>query len=249
MRVQTKGGHHDPKARSVPRLGREAVRSDLEESLRYLKLDRIWRYFLHRDNPAMPAAEILETLVEAQAEGLIESYGLSNWTRARFDEALAACAQNGWPAPVANQPEWNLARRNPDSAPRDLVCLDADFYDWHHRTGILLTPYSAQAQGYFEPEVTGGLPPRNKVMASYDNPQSRQIKDHLQAMAADLGVRPTAVALALLLSAPFPVCPLIGPLSVAQLRSSLAALALRPAEHPLADVVWRLATGRGIGRI
>lgn len=246
IRVQTKGGHHDPEARTIPRLGREAVLSDLHASLGNLGLDRIELYFLHRDDPTLPAAEILETVVMAQRSGLIAAYGLSNWSRARWDEALAACTRNGWPGPVASQVEWNLARRNPGSIDNGLVRLDGDFYDWHRRNQLLLMPYSAQARGYFDLDALGAGPARDAVLADFDNPGSRAIRDRLVQMGRDLGASPTATSLSLMLLAPFPVMPVIGPTTVQQVQDSLSALRLRPGQHPLAGDLWRLATGQDL---
>ncbi|AIY00088.1 hypothetical protein ART_0489 [Arthrobacter sp. PAMC 25486] len=46
-------------------------------------------------------------------------------------------------------------------------------------------------------------------------------------MAAELGVTPTAIALAYVLAQPFPTFPLIGPRSVEETGTSMAGLSLQ----------------------
>src|SRR6188768_166595 len=80
LRVVTKGAHPPLAGPNTPRLDRDSIRSDVELSLRKLQTDRIDLWFLHRDDPARPAAEIVATLHELVSEGKISAIGCSNWT-------------------------------------------------------------------------------------------------------------------------------------------------------------------------
>jgi aryl-alcohol dehydrogenase-like predicted oxidoreductase len=110
--VMTKGGHPSapPKYPKPDRyLSPEVLRKDIAESLDRLQTDYIDLYFLHRDDPRVPAGEIIDALAEHIAAGRIRYIGASNWRVARMAEANAYAASHGRPAFVASQVQWNLA--------------------------------------------------------------------------------------------------------------------------------------------
>ena len=76
--IATKGAHPDPKTMHTPRVTRECIEKDLDESLLSLGLDCIDIYYLHRDDPAMPIGEILEILDDFRKMGKIKRYAGSN---------------------------------------------------------------------------------------------------------------------------------------------------------------------------
>jgi pyridoxine 4-dehydrogenase len=87
--VATKGGltRSGPGAWGVD--GRpEHLRAALEGSLRRLGLEQIDLYQLHRPDSAVPFADSLGTLVEAQEAGTIRHIGLSNVNLEQLEEAL-----------------------------------------------------------------------------------------------------------------------------------------------------------------
>jgi aryl-alcohol dehydrogenase-like predicted oxidoreductase len=72
-----------------PRCDEASIRHDVEFSLRRLGIEQIDLWYLHRDDPSRPAAEIVGVLQALQREGKIKSFGASNWTVPRIAEALA----------------------------------------------------------------------------------------------------------------------------------------------------------------
>ncbi|HET8844709.1 MAG TPA: aldo/keto reductase, partial [Ktedonobacteraceae bacterium] len=75
----TKGAHPVFSARHIPRLAPQDIIADLDESLRCLQTEYIDLYWLHRDDPQRPVADILETLNEQVRQGKIRYFGCSNW--------------------------------------------------------------------------------------------------------------------------------------------------------------------------
>lgn len=49
-----------------------------EKSLKMLGVDYVDIYLLHRDDPAVPAGELVEILNELQKEGKFKCFGVSN---------------------------------------------------------------------------------------------------------------------------------------------------------------------------
>lgn len=221
--IATKGGHPPLDQPAQSRLDAASLRRDVEESLANLGVDALDLLYVHRDDPGRPAAEILGALESLRVEGLIRCYGASNWTAARLAEAEAAAAREGWRGFVANQAEWNLARRNPETIPADLAVMDAAMLRHHRRSGLAAIPYSAQAKGYFDgPAETRSA----AALRLYDNAASRAVALRLGVLAAKVGATPTQVMLAAMLRAPFPVIPVIGCRTPTQVTSSLGSLAI-----------------------
>lgn len=97
--LATKGGaHFNPQKNAMERdLTPEAIRRDVEESLRRLQTDYIDLYFFHYPDPDHPVADSIGELERLRQEGKIRMIGLSNYTEEEMAEAVkygtVDCAQ------------------------------------------------------------------------------------------------------------------------------------------------------------
>lgn len=218
--IATKGGH-PAVGTAYPRpddyLAPRVIAGDIDDSLARLGVTAIDLYFLHRDDPRLPAGEIIETLNAEIKRGGIRYLGASNWTAARLAAANAYAAAHGLHGFVASQPQWNLAAPNLPLADLTMRFLTAEDRQWHAESGLPVTPYSSTACGYF---ATGGQ------AGGFDNPTSRARLARAQQLAAELGSTPNQVALAYLLHQPFPVHPILGTTNPDHLADALCAPAL-----------------------
>lgn len=223
--VCTKGGHPQPLQSRQPRLAHEQLREDLCGSLQSLRVERVDLYWLHRDDPALPVASVVESLHAFQQEGLIRFYGASNWAPERIAVANAYAREHGYTGFVASQVEWNpgtfYRRPGGDST---LLGFSARFLRLHCETGLAAIPYASQAGGYFSKR---SLDPGSVVGNPYDTPQNRAVHTCLCAAANELGYSINQTVLAYLGSHPFPVIPLVGSRTPEQLDDSLSAAGLR----------------------
>ena len=221
--IGTKGGHPAfgegypwPDAFLSP----EQIRTDLAESLERLGTDRVELYYLHRDDPRVPVGEIMTVLNDAIREGHVQEVAASNWSEGRMDAANEYAAAHGLRPFVGSQVQWSLATPDraigPDPTTRYVTPAMAA---WHAGNGLPVFAYSAAAGGYFAD------PPR--VTAQYDTAANAARRERAGTLAAELGVTRTQVALAYLLSQPFPVIPLLGTVNREHLREELGAAALR----------------------
>ncbi len=71
------------------------ILSDLHDSLKKLKTDKIDIYMLHRDNHKVPVSEIVDTMNQLYEEGKITVFGGSNWTHQRIQEANLYAREHG----------------------------------------------------------------------------------------------------------------------------------------------------------
>lgn len=232
--IATKGAHAFIDALNTPRTSVAEIRDDLEGSLRTLRTDVVDFYWLHRDDPKRPVEHFIDLLNRFRREGKIRAFGGSNWTAARLRAANAYAKQSGQQGFTANQPFWCLgsAAARPPKDP-GLVKFDAAAQAWHVETGLAVVPYTSQANGFFSKLA---LPPDRRP-ADFDKndfhtPANLATGRRVLELAATKRVAPSAIVLAYLWSRPFPVVPIVGARTVAQLDDCIAALPVRltPAE-------------------
>jgi len=102
-----------------------------EQGLERLGLDHIDLLLIHWPNPSIPLADSLRALAEVKRRGIARAIGVSNFTAALLEEAVALCAE-----PLAvNQVEYH-----PFLSQRSVL-------ETCRRLGVALTAYSPLAQG------------------------------------------------------------------------------------------------------
>jgi aryl-alcohol dehydrogenase-like predicted oxidoreductase len=222
--LATKGAHPDLKIMHISRMSRKDIATDIEESLRCLRTSHIDLYWLHRDDPAIPVADILgimEAFVEA---GKIRYYGCSNWQAPRISEALSFAKSKKITGFVGNQPFWSLAQINPGTiGDKTLVQMSPGLFELHKNTNLAAIPYSSQAGGFFsklargEDSLTSGM--KKKFL---NEPNERRMK-RVASLADELNEPVATIPLAWLISQPFTTIPIIGPRDTSQLKESLRA--------------------------
>ncbi len=229
--LATKGGHPPLDDLDHGRCGREDLDCDLDESLERLGVDCVDVYWLHRDDPARPVGEIVDTLAKFIDDGRIRSFGGSNWTTERLEAANAYADAHALPRFVASQPGWALADRASDEPPvPGMMFLSEEGLAWHRKTGFPMAAYTAQAKGYFSEEnatwarlgFSGPVP----YGAEYDSPESRKRLLAARSLAQMKGCTTNQIALAYLLHQPFPVYPIVGSGKVDRVREALGSLAV-----------------------
>lgn len=209
----------------------DTIHGELSRSLETLCTDEVDLYVLHRDSPAAPVSEIVDGLNVEVAAGRVRALGASNWTYDRIEEANAYAKGTGLVGFAVVSNNLSLAVPTCPFYP-GLVSVDEAGEQWHRTTGIPLIPWSAQARGFFTgryvPETRdddrqqGGFTAR--MVDVYCTDENFERLRRAKALGEAKGGRtPTEIALAWLLNKPFPVIPIVGPHSVAELESCFAA--------------------------
>ncbi|TMV47408.1 aldo/keto reductase [Paenibacillus mesophilus] len=213
------------------RLTRDDIMHDLHGSLRNLQTECIDLYWLHRDDPNVPAEEILDVLLDAAEAGKIRHFACSNWTLPRIEEVQRIAAGKGKPGFCASQIMWSLAAPNTDNmSDKTIVVLDEETRQYHARTDMALVPFSAQAGGFFGGRYGRDEADQRKqssVGKVYFSDTNFGRLDRVREVASRLNETPSAVALAYLFTQPFPVFPIIGSHTAEQLTDSCRAGDLR----------------------
>ena len=218
-----KGGH-------TPWCEPEHITRQLHESLDRLGTDRIDLYLLHRDNPALPAGELVDVLNEHVRAGRIGAFGGSNWTAARIDEANAYAAANGLVGMSAVSNQLSLARMVAPTFPGTETANTPAFLAWLAERGLPLYAWSSQAAGFFT-----GLRPDGPLAHAWFSDDNLERRRRVEQLATSRGVEPVTMALAWVLHQPLPIFPIIGPRRTSELATSLAALDVELSDD---DAAW-----------
>jgi aryl-alcohol dehydrogenase-like predicted oxidoreductase len=202
----------------------EAVTRQLNESLERLKTDYIDVYFLHRDNPDVPVGEFVDVLNEHYQSGRIKVFGGSNWTLPRMEEANSYAVKHGLEGFRVLSNQFSLAEMIEPVWPGCVSASDAEAVAWLKRTGVTLFGWSSQARGFFTDRGGRQNYDDPALVRSWYNDVYFARRDRAEALARKYSTTVPAIALAYNLAQDFALFPLIGPVTVDELRSSLAAL-------------------------
>jgi aryl-alcohol dehydrogenase-like predicted oxidoreductase len=246
--VFTKGGQvWDPADRSAKprRVGAPAsIRTEVEASLRRLRVERIDLYQMHWPaEDGTPVQEYWQVFTDLKREGKVRAAGLSNHGILQLEAAEEIGAVD------AIQPRFNLIHR--DAA--DDVLLWAR----EHEAGVIV--YSPMASGLltgtFTPVRAAGLEPGDWRAGHPDftGPAlsaNLALADSLRPVAERHGVTPAAVAVAWTLAFPGVTGAIVGARNPGQVDGWLPAATLELKEDDLSDIAAAIrATSAGTGPV
>ncbi len=211
----------------------EALSRQHLQSLERLQTEYIDIYMMHRDNTAVSAGEFIDVMNRHRNSGTMRSFGVSNWTQGRIEEANRYAAQHGLQGISSVSNQLSLARPVHEIFPGTVSFGDAESRAWLAKTQLPLFPWSSQARGFFLEEEDIGYQAKDfadrqagDIERHWSSPENRARKDRAGQLGRELGISTIGVALAWVLHQPFPTFPLIGPRSIEELNSSAFAGAL-----------------------
>jgi aryl-alcohol dehydrogenase-like predicted oxidoreductase len=236
--LSTKGAHPKLESMDVPRMSKAEIQADLDSSLRRLGVERIDLYWLHRDAPGYPVEDILESLETFRQTGKIRYAGFSNWTQARAEEARQAAERLHLQGFIASQNMWSLAKPDLAGADPTWAYIDESFVQWHIEHGFAAFPYLTQANGYFrrlEQNTLDRVPADARVRTLFDHHENLERFKRLRHLQGKYDLSVGQVVLGYLTGQAFPVFPLVGPKTLADLQDSLRSVETRLSE---ADILF-----------
>ncbi|MFQ4150184.1 aldo/keto reductase [Arthrobacter sp. LAPM80] len=211
----------------------------LDDSLRRLKVEQIDLYQMHAWDPITPIEETLRFLEDAVTLGKIGYYGFSNFLGWHLTKAVHLARAHGWNTPVTLQPQYSLLVRG----------IEAEIVPAALDAGMGLLPWSPLAGGwlsgkYKRDEVPTGAtrlgenPTRGMEawQQRNDNPQTWEVLEVVQEVAAAHGASASQVSLAWLAGRTAVTSVILGARTTQQLEDNLAAADLELSD----DEVQRL---------
>ena len=209
------------------------IQAAAEDSLKRLKIDTIDLYFAHEDDPSVPLEDTLGAFARLIEQGKVRAIGASNYSAARFIEALEVSAKHGLPRYEVLQPEYNLVARKDYEAKLEPVVRE-------HGIGVIC--YYALASGFLSGKYRSEADlaksaTRGGAAGKYLNGHGLRVLTTLDDVARRHDATPAQVALAWLIARPGISAPIAGATSVAQVQELAGAtkLKLSPTDVELLD--------------
>ena len=192
----------------------------VEASLRRLQTDRIDLYYLHRFDDVTALDETLRAIDDLVRAGKIVYPACSNYAAWQVAHALGVQARQGFAPFVAVQPMYNLVKRT----------AEIELLPMAHSLGVAVVPYSPTGGGLLtgkygaqrRPE-RGRLLDTKMYTVRYSEAAYYDVADRFCALAAELGMAPSTLAVAWVASHPGVTSVLVGGRDVGQIQPTLAA--------------------------
>jgi len=207
-------------------LSRKHVIEACEQALLRLGVDYLDLYFCHRPDPDTPVEETLRAMHTLVEQGKVLYWGTSEWPAERIAEAYALAERHHLTPPTMEQPEYNLFVRRR---------VEQEYAPLYERYGLGTTVWSPLCSGVLTGKYSGGLPEGSRAtLPGYDwlaenilsdRGQARvRVTERLTAVATELGMSMTHLALAWTRLNPNVSTTILGASCPQQLRDNLGAI-------------------------
>ena len=205
------------------------IEAAADESLQRLGVDTIDLYFAHEDDASVPLADTLGAFARLIERGKVRAIGASNYTAARFAEALATSERLGLPRYEVLQPEYNLVARKDYETNLAPLVLDS---------GVGVVCYYALASGFLTGKYRseadlGKSAARGGAAGKYLNGHGLRVLAALDDVARRHDATPAQVALAWLIASPGISAPIASATTPAQVAELAGAVRLRLSDEDM----------------
>lgn len=207
-------------------LSRKHIMASVEGSLKRLGTDHIDLYFCHRADPTTPLDETIRAMDDLIHQGKILYWGTSEWSGEEIAAAYDLCQQHGWYAPIVEQPQYSLIYRQR---------VESEILPVTEPRGIGLVVWSPLGQGVLTGKYDNEAPANARFGKPAASPFAQEERDeylsaanisrvrNLKAVADDLGVTRSQLALAWVLRQPGVSSVITGATNASQVAENVKA--------------------------
>ncbi len=180
-------------------LSRKHVLESIDKTLKRLGTDYLDVYFAHRYDETVPMEEIVMAFDQVIRSGRAMYWGTSMWPAARIAQAVEFARAHGLHAPVTEQPEYSMLRRER---------VEGEILPYTEGAGVGLVVWSPLAMGLLTGKYDGGgsegsrLSENDNFGKNFLTPENIQKVRDLKPVADELGITRAQLALAWILRQP-----------------------------------------------
>lgn len=202
-------------------LSRKHIIESVEGSLKRVGTDYLDLYFCHRFDVDVPLEETVRAMDDLVRQGKVLYWGTSEWTGAQLRDAHAIADRRNLSGPVVEQPQYSLLARDR---------VELDVRPQARTLGMGLVVWSPLASGVLTGKYDDGVPAGSRLdriawlRDTFLVPEKLDRVRRFAALADEVGVSRTRLALAWALHQPGVSSVILGASSVAQLDENLSAL-------------------------
>jgi len=195
---------------------RKNMMRSVEQSLKRLQTDFIDVLYLHIWDDLTPIDEVLRGIDDLIRQGKVNYAAISDTPAWVVSKGNTLAELKGWSQFIALQVEYSLIQRTPE---RDLIPMAKHF-------GMTLTPWAPLAGGALTGKYLKGGQGRIKPESNRRDDNSTRVTSEVMAVAEQLGVEPSHVALQWTCQQGFECIPIVGATKLEQLTDNLKSIYL-----------------------
>lgn len=212
-------------------LSRKTIMDQVDLSLKALQMDYIDLFYCHRFDPDTDLEETLRALDDLIIQGKILYWGISDWSAAQIEQAMAIVDKRNLHRPVAHQPEYNMLARR----------IEGEVMAATARAGMGIIAYSPLAMGLLSGKYKPNEQPpegsRPTFVSFFNKNQETWAKvQRLVPIAERNGLTLPQMALAWVLRRPELTSALIGASRPEQVEENVKALGVQISPEDLAEI-------------
>ncbi|GGS27233.1 MULTISPECIES: aldo/keto reductase family protein [Deinococcus] len=216
-------------------LSRKHILHSIDGSLKRLGTDHLDVYFAHRYDPDVPMEEIVMAFDQVIRDGKALYWGTSMWPAARIAQAVEFARANGLHAPITEQPEYSMIRRDR---------VEKEILPYTETAGVGLVVWSPLAMGLLTGKYDDGKPEGARLTEKENwgknfltDENIQKVRD-LKAIADDLNITRAQLALAWILRQKGVSSVITGATKVQQIEDTVKAAGVRLSS----DVIEQIET-------
>ena len=205
-------------------LSRKHIMESIDKTLKRVGTDYLDVYFCHRYDDDTPLEETARAMDDLVSAGKILYWGTSEWSGAQLKAAHAIADRKNLAGPSVEQPQYSLLSRKK---------VDDEIFTAAREAGMGLVVWSPLASGVLTGKYDDGIPAGSRLdridwlRTTFLSDENRARVKRFGALASEVGVSRTRMALAWCLSRPGIASVITGATSLAQLEENLGALTVR----------------------
>jgi len=207
-------------------LSAKHVRDACDAALGRLQVDYLDLFFCHRPDIDTPIEETVRAMHQLIQQGKIIYWGTSEWSAQQITEAHAVARTHHLTPPSMEQPQYNLLHRHK---------VEAEFAPLYENFGLGTTIWSPLSSGVLTGKYNDGIPNDSRLnLPGYEWLKEEWTNDsgaqklatvrELTALAGEIGISMTHLALAWCLKNPQVSTVILGASRREQLKDNLACL-------------------------
>src|ERR1700742_306530 len=193
---------------------RKNMMRSVEESLKRLKTDFLDILYLHIWDDITPIDEVMRAMDDLIKQGKVNYAAISDTPAWIVAKGNTLAELMGWSQFVALQVEYSLIARTPE---RDLIPMAKHF-------GLTVTPWAPLGGGVLTGKYLKGDKGRIKPESKRLNDRAVEITKAVVAIADELGVSASHVALKWTMQQDFSSIPIVGATKLSQLEDNLKTI-------------------------
>lgn len=209
-------------------LSRKHVFEACHAALQRLRVDHLDLYFCHRPDPDTPIEETVWAMDALIRQGKVLYWGTSEWSATQIKEASRVARARHLHAPTMEQPQYNLLHR---------TRVELEYAPLYSELGLGTTIWSPLASGLLTGKYNEGVAAESRlgqkdnawlqrmVMGEEGSRRIDRVR-RFTAVAAELGEKPSQLAIAWCLRNPHVSTVMLGASRTSQLLENLGALEL-----------------------